>query len=242
MSDRAISSNNVQFSFRGIKKTDQGNPYYKTHKGVNLGLKIAIPAGAIVVSPAVYKMLPADTKSLIEKCANNCITKTEELFNVIGLKKHVSEQGLFLEKLKSWVKSSKKQALVIGALALGTGIVTDAIRHDKASSLADDVANGKTDHRNDLANSKNGKNYSKTKIGRYSWLISGTIAGSYIMLSKVADNGILERLFKNNKKNPLIVTLGIIAGTASGWLLGRVNDNEVNKKAAKKADKIAEKM
>lgn len=246
MSDLAISPvSNAQLQFKGVKRTENGNTYYNTHRGTTLGIFTGIPTAAVVASPAIgvhaYSRLGAPEKLHIEQTAKDLIkTASEAMKQAIPngtedeasakLIKWLDHPDCLIRKAKSSIKSLSKTSIyaAIGTavLAIGSGIVADSIRNKKAKATADAIASGDTEGNKNVAYSKNGNQYCKTKVGSTMGFLLGAGAAGAIAVAK-------------KSKNPVGIAASVLSGALSGWLLGKLNDHGVNKKAARKADEVA---
>ena len=222
------SSVNYNPNFKGsMKRTEQGNPYYKTNSGTKIGagfaaLTLLSGAGSIAMG------------NFINKAAGNLgkeLTQTETV--------NTRLVGDFYKKLG-------KYSMLVGIpMYLGCGMIVDYLRNQKAKKAADlvhqaGIKNAMIQDR-DIAISPRRQPYLNSDSGAKNGAILGAVVNplATLILWPVT-NKFNQQFFKSAgmsgmpkmSKVPSLI-MSCLTGAFGGWLLGKWADHNSNKAAEK---------
>ena len=207
-------------SFNGsFKKTEQGTPYYNSTSATNVGYVTAAAALGLRI-PNMFTKIPTmeEAEKFISKLKE--VAKDNPLFKPKNLPT--------AEELINNAKKSKKYAipfaLIAAALSLGSGVIVDKIRNQKAAETADKIKKlglkNAMSYDENIDMSRNGRGYYNSDIGNKYGAILGAACGctatgmSYILNKK--------------RTTPVLSVLSIGSFALGGWLVGKFADHKTN--------------
>ncbi len=215
-------------NFRGsFKKTEQGNPYYKTNSGTTAGAILAIPAGLTWLNKISYKEPSAEET----EAAKNVIKESgmDDFFKKITGGKNFEETlKMGNENALRMKKYAVPFAVLAAGLTVGCGMLVDKFRNDKAKETADIVkqvgVKNAVMNNDRIALSNKGRAYYESN--------QGSKYGAFLG----AGCGIIGALMEQGKNIKISGAIGsALTFALGGWIMGKIADSNSNKDARRHA-------
>ena len=235
---------NQEMAFKGKwSRTEQGTPYYKSNSAAIAGGVLTVPAFLYQytvnnVSEKVGNIGTNFLKGIFKEASKNeeIAKQINEAYKAQGMDIDVKNPEKFFEEIKKAAKEQKKLAIPLATLAavltLGSGVIVDNYRNQKARETADyvrqvGVRNALLTKGNEIELSDNSRPYYKSNQGKKLGALLG--AGCACIFTAVSMT--LSKMPKSMKQ-PVASAIGMAIPMAlGGFIMGAIADSMTNSKA-----------